>query len=75
MRSGGIVNHRYSFSKKALETLIEIYTAFVVNSGTCIESERKLMMARALWIAGKQEEGTEALSEYFEMLAAARIRM
>ena len=68
-------NHRYSFSKKSLETLIEIYTAFVVNSGTCVESERKLMMARALWKSGKQEEGEKELLGYFEMLADAMIRM
>lgn len=67
-------NHRYSFSKKALETLIEIYTAFVLKSGNCAGSERKLSEARTFWKAGKKEDGARALQEYFEMLADAMIR-
>ncbi len=68
-------NHRYSFSKKALETLIEIYTAFVVNSGNCVGSARKLAAVKMLWKSGEQEEGEKALFEYFGMLADAMVAM
>lgn len=67
-------NHHYGFSKKALETLIEIYTAFVLNSGNCAGSGRKLSEARTFWKSGKKEDGARAIQEYFEMLADAMIR-
>lgn len=69
-------SYPYSLSKKTLETLVEIYIAFIVNNN--MDSDTRTACIKEMietWKSGNKEQGKVLLYQYFEMLVKTIVQI